>query len=135
MSQVQIEFEFPIKKHLATRTRLLRVKNKCIRFISMQKIVVISALFILLIISFAILAPVIAPYDPVAQHREAFLSAPTMQHLMGTDDLGRDVFSRIIYGARISLLVGFATIIISIILGTIIGMISGFFGGIVDMVI
>ncbi|MCM3740032.1 ABC transporter permease [Oceanobacillus luteolus] len=135
MSQVQIESEIPIKKHLATRTRLLRVKNQCIRFISMQKIGVISALFILLVIAVAILAPVIAPYDPVAQNREAFLSAPTMQHLMGTDDLGRDVFSRIIYGARISLLVGFATVIISIILGTIIGMISGFFGGIVDMVI
>lgn len=135
MSQVQVESEFPIKKNLAKRTRLSRIKNQCIRFISTQRIGLISALFIILVIIVAISAPVIAPFDPVEQNREAFLAAPDVQHLMGTDDLGRDVFSRIIYGARISLLVGFATVIISIILGTIIGMISGFFGGVVDMII
>lgn len=135
MSQVQVESEFPIKKNLARRTRLSRIKNQCIRFISTQRIGLISALFIILVIIVAISAPVIAPFDPVEQNRAAFLAAPDVQHLMGTDDLGRDVFSRIIYGARISLLVGFATVIISIILGTIIGMISGFFGGVVDMII
>ncbi|MFD1848764.1 ABC transporter permease [Oceanobacillus bengalensis] len=136
MSQVHLDSELPVKKvHIRKNIRLTKFKDDCKRFIRTQKIGLVSILFIFLVVLVAILAPMIAPFDPVDQNREAFLAAPNAQHVMGTDDLGRDVFSRIVYGSRISLLVGFATVIISIIIGILIGMVSGYFGGIVDMVI
>lgn len=115
--------------------KLKKLKESCKRFIMTQKIGFISLLIILLVLIVAIIAPFIAPYDPISQDRSAFLAAPNSLHLMGTDDLGRDVLSRLIHGARISMLVGIVTVVISIIIGTAIGMISGYFGGYVDMII
>ncbi len=80
----------------------------------------------------ALFAPLIAPFDPNAIDPIAALEAPSALHPLGTDDLGRDLFSRMLYGARISLLVGFVAVSISSFIGSIIGLISGYFGGIID---
>ncbi|MEI3613157.1 ABC transporter permease [Pseudogracilibacillus sp. SO30301A] len=133
MQSVQIETEqqVVVKKH----ARLLKFLHDCKHFIITQKIGFVSILIILVMIAIAIFAPVIAPYDPISQNREAILTGPNAEHIMGTDDLGRDVFSRIVYGARISILVGFGSILLAIVIGTILGLVSGYFGGIIDMVI
>ncbi len=83
----------------------------------------------------AIFAPFIAPYDPNGINPIAALEAPSAKHFFGTDDLGRDLFSRMLYGARISLLVGFVAVSISSFIGSVIGLISGYFGGIVDEIL
>ncbi|WP_062519168.1 ABC transporter permease [Demequina silvatica] len=79
-------------------------------------------------------APWIAPFDPLAE-TGARLSAPSAQHLLGTDSLGRDVFSRTLYGARESLPIAVAAIGASLIIGCLLGAIAGFFGGVVDATI
>ncbi len=85
-----------------------------------------------LLILMAIFAPYVAPYDPLAQPRggnlrEQFFQPPSREHLLGTDDLGRDMLSRLIFGARISLLVGFAVAIINVMLGVVLGTLAGYF--------
>lgn len=79
----------------------------------------------------AIFAPLIAPYDPIKISRDV-MQSPSRGHLMGTDNLGRDVFSRVVYGARVSLQMGFIAVGIAASLGTLIGVIAGTYGGIVD---
>ena len=83
----------------------------------------------------ALFAPWIAPYDPDAQVLTERLMAPNAQHWFGTDDLGRDIFSRIIYGCRISLSVGIVSQIIATVIGYTMGVCAGYFGGKVDAVI
>jgi peptide/nickel transport system permease protein len=90
--------------------------------------------FLFLMIISAIFAPAIAPHDPNAQAFE-FLEAPSLAHLLGTDDLGRDLFSRIIYGARISLFVGVVTVLLSLIVGVLLGLLAGYYGGWIDNII
>lgn len=80
----------------------------------------------------AFLAPLIAPYDPDAIDVKAILLSPTSSHLMGTDGLGRDVFSRMLYGARVSLMVGFVAVGIATAIGIFLGAIAGFYRGWVD---
>jgi len=92
---------------------------------------VIITVFIVL----AFLAPVIAPYDYKEQVLADRLQSPSAGHWFGTDDLGRDIFSRVLYGARISLWVGFFSVIGSIVAGALLGLIAGFYGKWADMVI
>jgi peptide/nickel transport system permease protein len=93
------------------------------------------------IVLMATFAPLIAPYDPNAQNLAQRLIPPvwyeggTWGHVFGTDNLGRDYFSRIIYGARISLLIGFVVMVISGLIGTALGVVAGYFGGRVDAMI
>ncbi|MBR4114124.1 MAG: ABC transporter permease [Anaerotignum sp.] len=82
----------------------------------------------------AILAPVVAPYDPIAQDMSIKLQAPSAAHLFGTDKFGRDIFSRVIYGGRYSLLAGCLTVIIAGVIGTFYGAIAGYVGGRVDTI-
>ncbi len=93
-----------------------------------------SAMFglymILFFIIIAIFAPLIAPHDPLLQNIDLRKLAPfTNGYILGTDDFGRDLLSRIIYGARISIVIGFFSVAISLIFGSLIGLISGFYGG------
>ena len=93
-----------------------------------------SLVVILFLVLMAVFAPWIAPYDPTAQPTgsdvgQYYFQPPSREHPLGTDDLGRDVLSRIIYGSRISLLVGFAVALSSVILGTIMGTLAGYFSG------
>lgn len=80
----------------------------------------------------ALLAPIVAPYEPNKQNLTLRLKPPTIEHWLGTDQLGRDVFSRIVWGARISLTVGLVVVISASIFGTIVGMIAGYWGGWTD---
>jgi len=83
----------------------------------------------------AILAPIISLHDPVEPDLKNILTGPTWSHPFGTDMLGRDVFSRVIYGSRISLLVGFVSVGIATLIGIMIGAVSGYTGGIIDELI
>jgi len=89
---------------------------------------------LLVLVLLAIFAPVVAPYDPIKQSAD-LLQPPSRQYLFGTDELGRDILSRIIFGARISLTVGLIAVGIAGSIGTVIGLISGFIGGALDNVI
>jgi peptide/nickel transport system permease protein len=83
----------------------------------------------------AVFAPQVAPYSPTQANLKLYVKPPSAEHFLGTDDVGRDVFSRIIYGARISLEVSILAIVIGIVIGVPLGMIAGFYGGRVDTLI
>jgi len=112
--------------------RLLSVIGK--RF-SRNRLSVIGAGTILLLITISILAPFIAPYNPTAIDVHNVLSPPSNQHPLGTDELGRDLLSRIIWGSRVSLKVGFVAVGIAILIGIIIGALAGFYGGLIEAVL
>ncbi len=103
--------------------------------------VVIGALIVTTVVLIALCAPLIAPHDPYYQDLLARLKPPvwddrgSWDHILGTDHLGRDYLSRLIYGARISLLIGIGAALISGLIGTIMGVMAGYFGGRVDMVV
>lgn len=109
--------------------------KKTVRTLFSRKIVQFSAIVVVLFIFIAIFAPVIAPYDPNYADFSVFLQEPSRVHLLGTDNYGRDVLSRIIYGTRVSLIIGVLAVMIACMIGTFLGMIAGFFGGFVDDVI
>ncbi len=88
-----------------------------------------------LLVIVAIAAPLFAPYDPDVQDTSRRLEAPSRSHPLGLDDLGRDVLSRIVFGARVSLRVGFSVVIIASLIGVTLGAISGYFGGWTDTLI
>jgi peptide/nickel transport system permease protein len=92
----------------------------------------VAIVFITIFVCFALFAPWIAPQDPSAINLPARLSGPSAQHWFGTDELGRDIFSRIIFGARVSMLVGISVVAGSLVLGLIIGALAGYYGGRLD---
>ena len=104
-----------------------------------QKSLMVGATLLALIILLAVFAPLIAPYDPYAQDLTArtippvWYSKGSWLHPLGTDNLGRDYLSRIIYGARVSLMIGFSVMVISGVIGTTMGLLAGFYGGWVDL--
>ncbi|MCM3616869.1 ABC transporter permease [Sutcliffiella horikoshii] len=100
-----------------------------------NKLAVIGAVMLFIIITLAILAPWITQFEPQKQSLLNKLQTPGGEHWLGTDRYGRDVFSRILYGARISLLVGFASVAGSITIGTVVGAMAGYFGGKIDAVL
>jgi len=100
-----------------------------------NRLAVSGALCILGVFLVAIFAPFLAPYDPLAISVSSKLSPPSREHLLGTDHLGRDVFSRMLYGSRVSLLVGFIAVSISLVIGITVGSIAGYYGHTVDAVL
>ena len=100
-----------------------------------NKLVLIGSSVILALILIAIFAPFFAPYDPVEQNLIERLQSPSSKHIFGTDDLGRDVLSRMIYGTRVYLSVGFVAVSITVIIGTILGLLAGYSGKISDNII
>jgi len=94
----------------------------------------ISMLIIVLYAAVAVLAPVIAPYSPDTTQLAARLQPPSAEHWFGTDSLGRDIFSRVLYGARVSLLIGVITVLITATFGTLVGAFGGFYRGTFDAV-
>ncbi len=99
-----------------------------------HKLAMISLTVLTIIILTALFAPIIAPYDP-DQLVGTFSGKPNSKNWLGTDQIGRDVFSRLLYATRISLLVGVLATLISTVIGVILGLVSGYFGGVVDMII
>jgi len=92
----------------------------------------LGCLFILIILLLALFAPLIAPNDPYEQNMAERLMAPNSKNLLGTDEFGRDVLSRIIYGSRISLFVGFTSVLIGCLIGGTLGLIAGYYRGWID---
>ncbi len=112
--------------------------QKILRKLLENKGAIFGLIMVLLVVIAAVFAPLLSPYDPIAQDVEKRLLPPFWQegadprYLLGTDHLGRDIISRIIYGARISLVVSISAVAFSCFLGTLIGLLSGFYGGKVD---
>ena len=100
-----------------------------------NKLAVIGGILVFGLFAVAIFAPLLAPYDPNVINMEKVLQSPSGTHILGTDDLGRDVLSRMIYGTRISLSIGFIAVAIATIIGIILGSIAGYYGKLVDSLI
>ncbi len=125
MKQRKIE-----KKDIVNESYLQTVLRRFRR----HRLAAVSFVILIVLGAAALLAPVIAPYNP-DEIVGAFSSAPGGDFWLGTDQIGRDVFSRLLYGMRISLLVGILATLISTVVGVILGLIAGYFGGAADMVI
>jgi peptide/nickel transport system permease protein len=110
-------------------------RHPVLLFVSQQSLGAGGLVFILLMAVCAAAAPWVAPYDPLAVDYGSMLAAPSWEHWLGTDSFGRDVLSRIIYGARTALAIGFIASFMGSTLGAIIGVVSAYFGGKVDLVI
>lgn len=93
-----------------------------------RKVVIISTAIIFILILVAIFAPLIAPYNPLKTHTSEVLAQPSSKYLLGTDEFGRDLLSRIIYGSRASLQVGIISVLVAASIGMTLGMVAGYFG-------
>lgn len=100
-----------------------------------QKLAVVALGFIMLVVLIAVFAPLVAPKDPLAQTLSRALEGPSGEYWLGTDEVGRDMLSRMIYGARVSLIAAVQAVALALVLGVVPGLLAGFFGGWVDMVI
>lgn len=109
-------------------SRLLFVFNR-------NRISWIGVVLLLILVSLAVFAPVISPYNPVEQHITDQFKGPSAKYWLGTDEYGRDLFTRIVWGARISLTVGTVSVILGMIVGSILGMYAGYKGGVRDELI
>jgi len=109
--------------------------RRVIRFCRQRPLGAIGGLIFLIMVFTALTADWIAPYNPLINDYKAMLSPPSINHFMGTDAHGRDVFSRIIYGSRTALLVGFSSSFCGTMLGAIIGVICAYFGGKTDVIV
>ncbi|KPB01869.1 nickel transporter permease [Ahrensia marina] len=121
----------PSSKLQASMGSSYRMMRQLVR----NPLAVIGILILLILVLAAIFAPIIAPHSPMGQNLGARLLPPSTEYWMGTDELGRDIFSRIIYGARITLVIVTLVAVISAPLGLLIGAISGYFGGWTDKVL
>lgn len=110
-------------------------RHPVLQFIMQQPLGAAGLVIIVLMAFAAAFAPLIAPYDPLAVDYGAMLAAPSREHWMGTDSFGRDVLSRVIYGARTALAVGFLASFAGSSIGAIIGVISAYFGGKIDLIV
>ena len=100
-----------------------------------NRFALVGAAFMVFIAFMAVFAPIVSTHDPYAQSLRKRMKPPTAEHWLGTDEVGRDVYSRLVYGARISLFVGIVGTAAGVVCGTIVGLISGFFGGWVDTLV
>ena len=109
---------------------MIRVwQSRRVRAFVRNKTAVLGLVLAAFLVMIALLAPLLAPYDPLVQDVRNMLSPPNKQHLFGTDDLGRDVFSRVLYGARVSIVVGLSAVTVGTVIGMMLGISAGYFGG------
>jgi dipeptide transport system permease protein len=135
----------PIQNHTEIQPESQNVRMQLLRefwfYFSENRGAVIGLWVFLFLVIVAIAAPLVAPHSPVEQYRDAFLKPPawdaegSWQFILGTDAVGRDILSRLIYGARFSLFIGFFVVTMAVISGVTLGLIAGFFRGAVDVVI
>jgi peptide/nickel transport system permease protein len=100
-----------------------------------NRLAVVGGVVVLCLVVLAVLAPAIAPWDPNRPNIKKILEGPSRQHWLGTDHLGRDVLSRMLYGSRVSLAVGFVSVGIATAIGIVLGSIAGYNGGLIDGVV
>ena len=115
--------------------KLISQRQRAWRNFRNNKSALVGLVMIVLIVLVALLAPLLSTHDPLTQNTINRLQNPSADHWLGTDDYGRDVFSRILYGTRVALLVGVLSVAFGAILGTTIGVIAGYTGGIVESVL
>lgn len=115
--------------------------GKILKSLLRSKTGLVGSIIVLIVALIAIFAPWLAPYDPAEINVAKMLKPPIWidgsdpAHILGTDNLGRDILSRIIYGSRVSLLVGIAAVVLAGLIGMIVGLVAGFYGGIADMIL
>ena len=109
--------------------------HRFVRILRRNAMLILGLIIVLGVTFAAVFAPLIAPFDPNELHLDAILKAPCAEFPLGTDRLGRDVLSRLLYGGRVSLWVGFVAVGISISIGALLGLVSGYFGGLVDEIV
>jgi peptide/nickel transport system permease protein len=109
--------------------------RRIFRILFTRKLVVFGLVILFITVIAAIFAPLIAPYDPYEPDLDSSLLGPTAQHWLGTDPMGRDTLTRIIYGARTSMIVGIAAVGLAAVVGMSLGMVAGYYGGIPSMVV
>src|SRR5262249_39525356 len=115
--------------------RLRRWLEASVRFVRQRPLGGVGAVIIAIMILAAVLADVIAPFDPLTTNYAAMLQAPSSLHWFGTDSFGRDVFTRIVYGSRTALWIGFASSFLGSTLGAVIGVSSAYFRGKIDLLL
>jgi peptide/nickel transport system permease protein len=106
--------------------------QRTLRLVAQRRMAVAGLAVVLFFIALAILAPLVSPYDPLATNWAAVRKPPSALHLFGTDEIGRDVLARVIWGARASLLAGLVSVSLALAVGVPIGLVSGYLGGVVD---
>lgn len=120
---------------MARETRARRHGSVVWRQLRKNRLALTGGAVVFLLGAVALFAPLLAPYDPAAYDVKQILLPPSLQHWLGTDQLGRDVLSRMLYGARISMAVGFVSVGIAVLLGTLIGTIAAYYGGRMDEIL
>ena len=125
----------PSRGNAASPIALVSQRQRAWRTFSRNKSALVGLVLIILIVLVAIFAPLIAPHDPIAQSTINRLKDPSGSYLLGRDDYGRDVLSRIIYGTRVALLVGVLSVLLGGALGTTIGIVAGYFGGKIETIL
>lgn len=125
---------------MKTDTSTFGKKKKNLLFLTLarlkqDKLAVIGMVIFLIIVLATIFAPVIAPYSYKDQDLQNMRALPSMEHIFGTDSLGRDIFSRVLYGAKYSLSIGIISVTVAMLFGCVVGSICGYYGGVIDMVI
>ena len=110
-------------------------RGRFLHAFSQNRLSWLGLLLLATIVLVALLAPLLAPHDPLEQNILARLEPPSAEFWLGTDSFGRDVLSRLIYGARISLSVGFIAVLIAMVVGTMIGVVTGYIGGLFDQIV
>lgn len=121
-------------EHTVTWSEDMPSKGLFFKRFKKHKLAVIGFFYLAIIVLAAIFAPFLAPYNP-NEITDAFGEGPSMAHWLGTDDIGRDILSRVLYAARVSLSVGIGAVVISSAIGAVLGLIAGYFGGIIDGII
>lgn len=117
------------------RVNFLPLYDQFLRLFSGRGMLWLGLGIVMVMSLIALLAPWLAPYDPATLHLDHILAPPSSTFLLGTDALGRDVFSRLLFGARVSLWVGFVSVSISVLIGLTLGLLAGYFGGWTDELI
>lgn len=134
MSDISTPTILPLEQEILATPRVSEW-TRFRRIFFQRKLVVFGLAVLVIVLLVAIFAPLIAQYDPYKNSLSESRQAPSAQHWLGTDDLGRDVFSRLVYGARTALYVGFGSVALSAVIGMILGLLAGYLGGAVNTII
>ncbi len=135
MKSITIEKRGKLRDFIARRKPIIEDWKHTLYLWKSTKLAMIGTVIIVIFILIAIFAPIIVPYDPISSNMSARLQPPSWDHLFGTDQFGRDIFSRVIVGSRIELWIIFLVSLISGGLGTFLGVVAGYFGKFVDEII
>lgn len=108
------------------------MRKSPVRTLIQNKSLLIGGIIVTFLIAMALFPSLFSKYDPIALDPMAILKPPSARHIMGTDDYGRDIWSRIVYGTRLDLMIGVGAMIVPMIIGTVIGLVSGYYGGKLD---